>query len=315
MHAEDETAISEQIRTKEASGRVVIEVGLLVTLYFGQAWATEVRALAAACAESFLARCGDRIRWTMNQQTLKMVRYDHRKAPSPSATLSSFAEDATWELFYHGGEQDRAASALSFRALCLDKVQNELGFVQMSFPLLWFMGHSGSLPEFALEACQRLHPVSGYGGIGILESPDSTIRDEFEPTSYAMAQRFPGLEVDYPWVHGVELEGGIKGVNWLTILSEPWLSKMGGAGALRAALDKTFVGRSFEGGLLIQAGPRPLLGDAERGSMPEPYTRLAALLAPVQIKEHGPFHHAGADRFTRERSEAWLRRLLMAPGF
>lgn len=313
MHVEDAAETTEQLRVKDDTGRVVIEVGLLATLYFDRTWAPDVRASVAACVESFLARCGDRIRWAKNPKTLRMVRYDPRKGPSPSETLASFDEEASWELHYHAGEHERAASALSVRLLCSDKFQSALGFLQMSFPLLWFADHPGSLPEVALEACQRLHPRSGYGGIGILESPDSTIRVDFEPTVYAMAQRFPGLEVDYPWIHVVEMEEGIKGINWLTILGEPWLSKMGGSGALRSALAKTFVGRSFEGGLLIQAGPRPLLGDAERGSIPEPYAKLAALLAPVQIKEHGPFHYARPERFDRQRSEAWLRRFLTAP--
>ena len=262
MQSENEDVLAEQLRVKDANERVVVEIGLLATLYFERAWAPEVRASVAACAEAFLARCSDQIRWAKNPKTLKMVPFDPRIGPSPSETLTSSDEEASWELLYHAGEHERAASALSVRAMCTDKAQNELGFLQVSFPLLWFADHPGSLPELTLEACQRLRPVSGYGGIGILESPDSSIRVKFEPAVYTMAQRFPGLEVDYPWIHVVHLDQGIKGVNWLTILGEPWLGRVGGAGALRAALGETFVTRSFEGGVLIQAGPRPLLGDA-----------------------------------------------------
>jgi hypothetical protein len=127
-----------------------------------------------------------------------------------------------------------------------------------------------------------------------------------------MAQRFPGLEAEYPIGHSIWLEHGIKGVNWLTVVGDPWLDRLGGADAVEAglaSLDGRFIVHRFEGGVLIQAGPQPELGDAKHDRWPELYVKLAKYLKPIRITEHAPFHHAGpGSRFDLERSEAWLRR-------
>jgi hypothetical protein len=179
----------------------------------------------------------------------------------------------------------------------------------------WFSEHPGTLAEVLLALCRKLKPVSGYGGIGIAESPDNLISSRYEPIVYQMAQRFPGLEADYPISHGIwqrKGSGGIKGVNWLTVVGDRWLPQLGGADALQtalAALDSRFLVHRFDGGVMIQAGPRPQLGDAARDVWPELYVKLAKLLRPIRITEHRPFHQAGAGpRFDLERSEAWLRR-------
>ncbi len=52
MQAENEAEIAEQLRVKDETGRVVIEIGLLATLYFERTWAPDVRAAVAACAEA-----------------------------------------------------------------------------------------------------------------------------------------------------------------------------------------------------------------------------------------------------------------------
>jgi hypothetical protein len=60
---------------------------------------------------------------------------------------------------------------------------------------------------------------------------------------------------------------------------------------------------------MIQAGPRPDLGDAERGLWPELYVKLAKYLKPIRITMTGAFGYDGPGvRFDREHAEAWLRR-------
>ncbi|WP_437870917.1 type VI immunity family protein [Sorangium sp. So ce363] len=114
----------------------------------------------------------------------------------------------------------------------------ELGFFRIAFPLLWFAGSSESFPEVMLEGCRKLKPVSGYGGIGAVESPDSSISSRYEPVVYDWAQKFPGSEADCPTSHSIWLRrgrsgGGIKGVNWLT--QDPRTRPRTGAGRRRPA--------------------------------------------------------------------------------
>jgi len=169
-----------------------------------------------------------------------------------------------------------------------------------------------------LNVCRTLKPVSGYGGIGVMESPDTAISADYEPIVYHWAQRLPGLEADYPIDHSLWLvkgrEGdrdGIKGGNWLTVLSDRYVTELGGADKVEAdlkALDSRFLVHRYDGGILIQAGPRPQLGDVERDLWPALYVKLNKYLKPIRITRHRPFQHAGPDRFDMERSEAWLRR-------
>jgi len=169
-----------------------------------------------------------------------------------------------------------------------------------------------------LDICRTLQPVSGYGGIGVIESQVSDTASEYQPAVYHWAQRLPGLEPDYPGVHSICLRGvrgnkpGIKGGSWLTVLGDHFAAELGGADKIEAdlaALDERFLVRRYEGGLLIQAGPKPELGDAEQNRWPELYVKLAKLLKPIRVTDHYPFQYGGHGlRFDHERSVAWLRR-------
>jgi hypothetical protein len=55
---------------------------------------------------------------------------------------------------------------------------------------------AGDVAEVMLEVCGKLKPVSGYRGIGVAESPDSSIESYHVPVVDDWAQRFPGLELE-----------------------------------------------------------------------------------------------------------------------
>ncbi|HSN96947.1 MAG TPA: type VI immunity family protein [Candidatus Nanopelagicales bacterium] len=104
----------------------------------------------------------------------------------------------------------------------------------------------------------------------------------------------------------------MKGVNWLTVVGDHLLAELGGVDVVcdrLGKLDERFMVHRYEGGVVIQAGERPVLGDAERGSWPELYVKLSKFLKPIRISRHCPFQYAGdGERFDLESSQAWLRR-------
>ena len=59
---------------------------------------------------------------------------------------------------------------------------------------------------------------------------------------------------------------------------------------------------------MIQAGPKPQIGDAASNCWPPYYVTLAKVLKPIQIKEHYAFHFGGEGRMDTAASEAWLYR-------
>jgi hypothetical protein len=321
-HERDESTneLDECLAVKDDEGRVMLQAALLATLYFEDPYRREVREAVVSCCEDYFLQCGKHLRWALNPDTKLMEPYGKEKGSTPRVWLPPRGEDESFSFLYHGAEYERGASAFSTRALGVARRPYVVvGHFRVSFPLLWFTVEQGSLPETVLDMCRELKPVSGYAGIGVIESPDSLISKKYEPIVYGWAQRFPGLEIDYPIGHSIWLtegreggKGGIKGVNWLTVVGDRWLAEMGGVNAVEAdlaALDGRFIVHRFEGGIMIQAGTRPQLGDAERNVWPELYVKLAKYLKPIRITRHRPFQFSGPGlRFDLERSRAWLRR-------
>jgi hypothetical protein len=63
---------------------------------------------------------------------------------------------------------------------------------------------------------------------------------------------------------------------------------------------------------MIQAGPKPQIGDITTNRWPQHYVTLAKVLKPIQIKVHGEFHRGDPSgvqkRMDHEASLAWLFR-------
>lgn len=310
--------LDQHLAVRDAEGVTRLQGVLLATVYFEEPWRREAREAVVVCYEDYRRRCGDRLRWAMSNDANELEPFGGPWS-NPREWLLGLGEDRSFLITCHSAEHGWGAGAFCFEALGMERRPYlQLGYVRVSFPLLWFAQAPGSLPEVLLELCRKIKPVSGYGGIGVMDSPDCFSGSEYSPVVYQWAQRLPGLEVDYSDTHALWLlEGrggkpGIKGVNWLTVLGDAFVTELGGADRVEAdvlVLDSRFVVRRFEGGLLIQAGPKPQLGDAKRDLWPELYVKLSKYLKPIRITEHRPFQMGGpGERFTKDRSEAWLRR-------
>jgi hypothetical protein len=314
------SVLDEHLSVRDGEGRTVLQIALLATVYFDDPYRRDVREAVVSCCEDYFQLCGRHIRWALNPDTKLMEPFGKGKGSNPRAWLLVRGEDESFSFIYHGSDHERGASAFSLDGLGMERrPYRKLGYFRVMFPLLWFADRPCSLPEVLLGICSKLRPVGGYGGIGVAESPDDLINGKYEPIVYNWAQRFPGLEADYPISHGNwQMEGreggkgGIKGVNWLTVVGDCWLDEMGGADAVAAgvaALDSRFSVHRYDGGIMIQAGPHPQLGSAEHNRWPDLYVKLAKYLKPIRITQHRPFHQGGpGPRFDLERSEAWLRR-------
>lgn len=310
------STLREHLAVKDSNGHTMVQVALIATVYFENAYRPDVRDAVVDVCEDYLQRCRSHLRWAMNMTTGQMEPFGEGIGAKPRSYIPPLPEDEVFEVMWHGAEHEDGASEFWLNAYGNERRPFvDLGYVQLSFPLLWFAENPGSLPDVLLYICGKLKPVSGYSGIGVVESYKTSA---YAPLVYRWAQRFPGIEVDYPSSHLVWLlrsgrpGGGIKGVNWLTAIADRWLDELGGVDKVTtdlAALDSGFMVRRFEGGVVIQAGPRPQIGDAGRDVWPGLYVKLAKYLKPVRITDTGPFQRGGpGERFDRERSKAWLRR-------
>ncbi|HSG81052.1 MAG TPA: type VI immunity family protein [Gemmatimonadota bacterium] len=297
---------------RDDNGRVVLRIGLLATLYFDEGHTGERRAAVGECVDDYLRMCGPELRWGLHPKGGGFQDLARKPVPTPSEYFASRSpsENDLWEFYYHGGDPPEEASDLRVKGLGARKWQSEgkgqLSYFSVALPITWFADREGNFVELVLSWCGRLKPVHGYGGLGILDSPDVSLAQRHAQQAYGLARRFPGLEADYPVSHVHYLKDGIKGVNWLTVLGESWLKKAGGVSGLRDQLGEPFRFFEFDGGLLIQAGPMPQMGDSNRElSVPE-YRRLAQLLKSIRVTDHKAF--PAWSGFDAGRTNSWLAR-------
>jgi hypothetical protein len=305
---EQEQELSNILRVKDQDGRVRVMIGLLTTVFFENPLTRDMRQAVTDVAEDYIHRVKDHLCWVVPPKGKREYPIGSEHGKLPRDWLPNHPDGESWSFDFHGGDTAKEASA--FHICGYGSKLHEhggLGFLHVSFPLLWFVEHRGTLPGYALELCQRMRPLSGYAGIGVLESHDGYTRDEYQPVVREIAERFPGLEVEDRVGHNIHLRTGIKGVNWLTILGDRWVKEMG-LDYLRTRLDESFGFYPYDGGLIIQAGPKPQIGDAQANRWPQHYVTLAKVLKKIQITNHNPFHFGGPGRMNHQASLAWLFR-------
>ena len=221
------------------------------------------------------------------------------------------AREHGWAFYWHGGEHESDASPFKIHAYGSPKMyaelDNSLSFLQVSFPVLWFQGKQEGFPDLILRWCERLKPYHGYGGITLLDSPDPGLSQRYAPNIAAFAARYPGLEIDDPMSHKFATQDGIKGGNWLTILSSGFVERLSGRSSLSEKLGNPFVVRDYNGGVVVVAGPEPEVGDRNRNIDTPLYRRLAGVLKPIRIQHH-PRPYAEGRFAEASEYEAWLAR-------
>jgi hypothetical protein len=305
---ESEQDISKIICVRDSSGRIVITVGLIATVFFENPWAQATRQAIIEVADSYLNAFRDHLTWARHPKTGRMYPISSTRIRHPRELLMNSPEDESWEFAYFGGDVEASASEFSVQGYGSSNISKELGYFHLSLPLRWFVDREETFPEHILRVCERIKPVSGYGGIGIVESSSAMKRSDHQPLVRKLAERFPGLEIEANPVSCIHLGQGMKGVNWLTTLGDRWIDELGGLNYLRARLGESFFFYPYDGGIVIQAGPKPQIGDTNAGRWPEHYVTLAKVLKKIQIKNHYPFHFGGPGRLDYEASLAWLFR-------
>lgn len=96
-----------------------------------------------------------------------------------------------------------------------------------------------------------------------------------------MTARFHGLDVIGASRTSIDATDGIKCVNWLTLLDESLLAKLGGKAALRGKLSPAIVFHDIPNGVVLQAGEKPVLGDIHSPDELAVYREVAVALKPI----------------------------------
>ncbi|AIF48810.1 hypothetical protein HY57_16950 [Dyella japonica A8] len=190
--------------------------------------------------------------------------------------------------------------------------------------------------DFLHFVCRQLPVRGGYGGLSAV-LPYSFHR--YMPTEWALATRFSGLEIDsYGFTQtrtyktysyeGPSLEklehyyphpklgaktgawGYIKSINWVTVLGDLFVQRLGGEARIRHALARPDIGIECIGScLLIRAGAFPRLGAPEEG-LPEPYVFVNRVLRVLRNPnpEQLHTHIEGVPSADADNTKAWEAR-------
>ena len=295
----------------ERDGAVLARLGLMATVYLERPEAPETRAKLFACVAQYARTHADQLRWSFApERGMRPLR----GGQTVDAVLSAVealdpATPDTLELIFHGGTEEEDASTYTIHTFAGQPGRaTKLGFLSLSVPLAWAAASPpGAFPRLVMRLCTDLRPLHGYAGLGVLVSADYGAARRAGPSIYPLARRFPGLEVDMPISHLRFLGDGIKGVNWLTILSDPLVSRLGGIHELQSRLPADIPVHTYSGGILIQAGPHPQIGDVNRQLIPHHYRAVARVIRPVRADYGDSFLDPpeGDDVAT---TRAWLER-------
>lgn len=129
------------------------------------------------------------------------------------------------------------------------------------------------------EFCQPIHGLAGF----------SLTFDLVQDSVYALPimKRFSGFNlIDDDFIFEIDnVYNRIKCVNWLTVLSTPLVDELGGIELMKNTLSLCKI-HEYNGGVVIQAGEFPLLGDSHTGEIPEPYRQAAQYTKPIRFEEY-----------------------------
>ena len=177
------------------------------------------------------------------------------------------------------------------------------GCLRMIVPVEFMLDNPKGFVELAVQMCRRLRFETGQAGFSLhmhedYHSPGSHIR--------AVSQRFLGIDIGTPMYWSGKLIKGVKTVSWLTLVGDRLLEKLGGRDGLRERLLTDIPVHDLDHGVIIQAGPKPTLGDVNAGYDISYYRRVSRVLEPIRVPPEtlGRHNDIGGTNNTRR----WMAR-------
>jgi hypothetical protein len=290
-------------------GRVLYCVGTIATLYFSEGSRPETRERLASAVDTYRRAIGDRLVWGADPFTHQAKKLAGTDIADVRAWMHRVGPREPVDIMLHAGQNQDDASPYRVVAAARSLRSTELSYFSFSLPFAWLAAHDvGAFTKLVIDECNLLAPTHGYAGLAVVPHVDISRQSPEMAPILGLVARFAGLELDLPGSHAIylEQENRIKGVNWLTILSDSWIEKLGGEKDLREKLGEGIELHRFNTGVVIQAGPRPLFGDAHRQEAMPHYKQVARALKPIRIDSVRAL--STPNGFDRDRSDRWLAR-------
>lgn len=264
--------------------------------------------------ELLLSPIRDKLNWYQNYTMDRFSPVTPRMFSAPRTWLTRGKQDVARMLFLKGSKAKMACGEYTLQfiyhpdeALYSD---TNTPFLRWSTPSEHLQSNPDEFLDTARQICDLLPFLCGHVGYSLEISP--YFEDEAQRAAYPLAMRHPGVHIatDHAtWP--LRDEKGAEAVNWLTLLGQIPLSKLGGTDKLREDLADTPEVDLIETkhGLILKAGDKPQIGDSNRGDALPAYRAVYHAIAPVLdpvIQDFMPFTLDTDD--DAGRTERWLRR-------
>jgi len=297
--------------TKEGIRLVSLTFG--VTLYTNALF-SEIPESVLKCFEKFLKLCPPeqlhfyattnmRIHKPVTKRTFGMLKTWLNPGAPPMEYL---------DLEMKEGEVYQDAPKFKFNVCAGEKgsvryKSKHANLISMAFPPEWGLKRTEEMFQFVSELCSLFPFQSGHAGFSF----ECSRYAEKESQTYAWqkSMRHRGIDICRMPVDAKAVgQDAMKGVGWLTILGKLFVERFGGVKDLRNALAKDIEVIELPGGIILRAGPSPMLGDTNRGEHLPLYKNVYAMISPlVDIAAKRSMSFNLVDKYV-ERTEAWYRR-------
>lgn len=171
----------------------------------------------------------------------------------------------------------------------------------------------GFLRDCALRWSQALGVLQGSAGFSVVFEHGIFGGGGASRAALPFMKRFPGLDYTDPGHFVVESSKSdgqrIQSINWLTILSNELAARVGGTDGLSEKLGSSCPIHRYPGGIVIQAGDQPQLGDVNRGLVLVDYRRVAQALKPIRFEAYRRGLFVLGEPFDQmDETLKWIRR-------
>ena len=296
--------------------RIVLTVGFTASFYFWGGHLETQRGGLVKCFEAFERTFGENLVWTLDAEEGRWIKYSDKKREVIRRDVAFLDEDDCVEWYLTSSEDHEALG--DYVAFCLterDWMEGECSSFRFQLPRALVFEDAGKktvldLIAFCTEQLKPFHANAGFSSV--------SVRDEiiWEAEKLDEATRYMALYTDDIGLDIIQAPRGIKGVNWLTFISNTLSESLGGpdtfvAYCRRFGVEPIALGNGF----MIQAGEFPQIGPVDL-PVPDAYVRANAALRPLRngnFDSMGSGSISGELRFDRCTSDLWIRRL-DAPG-
>lgn len=169
--------------------------------------------------------------------------------------------------------------------------------------------NSTGVVRLFVDSCRDLRVFYAVSGMSLFFYSYATGATE---KAYPLFRRFPGLLYEDGSSFTLEIlhrTDVIRDVNWLTAVNDDLLKRVGGLEKAREVLGSEVVLHPYEGGVVFQAGERPVLGDLNKGRVPSAYRAVNDFLKPLRYENWDyPYLRAPYDIDEMEYTRWWTRR-------